>query len=215
MASAAAGARRAWRGWTALVAGLLVLSGCATQPPRAVLPVVADPGAHQQAREQALAAAADWGLEGRVAVSNGRNGGSGRLDWRQQGVRYEVSLSAPVTRQSWRLSGQPGQALLEGLEDGPRQGSDAAGLLQEATRWQIPVEALASWMRGMRAEADRFGEASLEFGRDGRLARMQQGGWVVEYGDWRRVAGAPVELPHRLSAVRGEARVRLVVDRWQ
>ncbi len=210
--------RRPW--WAsariAFPAGVLLLAACATRPPAPALPPVAgDPTQHQQQRESALAAAPSWSLAGRVALSNGRDGGSGRIDWRQDGARYEVALSAPVTRQSWRLSGEPGRALLEGLGGGPRQGSDAAALLREATRWEIPVEALASWVRGVRADAGRFSAASLQFGEDGRLLRLEQGGWRIDYSDWRTVAGAPAELPHRLDAVRGDARVRLIVDRWQ
>ncbi|HEX2082878.1 MAG TPA: lipoprotein insertase outer membrane protein LolB [Xanthomonadaceae bacterium] len=195
---------------------LLALAACATQPPRPALPAVAgDPAQHQQQREVALTAAPSWSLAGRVALSNGRDGGSGRLDWHQAGPRYEVALSAPVTRQSWRLSGSPGEALLEGLEGGPRQGSDATALLREATRWEIPVEALASWVRGVRADEARFGAARLQFGDDGRLSQLEQGGWRIDYTGWQSVAGMPVELPHRLNAVRGEARVRLIVDQWQ
>jgi outer membrane lipoprotein LolB len=194
----------------------LLLASCASQAPRATLPPVSgDAQQHQQQRETALAAAPDWGLAGRVALSNGRDGGSGRIDWSQQGARYAVSLSAPVTRQSWRLSGQPGQARLEGLEGGPREGVDASALLLDATRWQIPVEALSSWMRGASADAGKFGAATMQFADDGRLAGMQQGGWRIDYADWRPVAGAPVELPHRLNAVRGDAKVRLIVDAWQ
>jgi outer membrane lipoprotein LolB len=194
----------------------LLLAACASQPQRADLPPIAgDPQAHQQQREAALAMVPAWSLAGRVALSNGRDGGSGRLDWRQDGARYEVALSAPVTRQSWRLSGQPGSAMLEGLEGGPRQGADAEALLRDATRWEIPVDALASWIRGARADKARFGAASLRFGDDGRLSGLEQGGWRIDYGDWRPIPPAATELPHRLNAVRGEARVRLVVDTWQ
>lgn len=201
--------------WLPITACMALLAACAGQPAReALLPVAGDPQQHQQQREAALAAAPDWSLAGRVALSNGRDGGSGRIDWSQQGAAYTVSLSAPVTRQSWRLSGQPGQARLEGLEGGTREGASASALLLEATRWEIPVEALASWVRGARADAATFGDARLQFAADGRVSRMEQGGWSIDYADWRPVSGAP-ELPHRLNAVRGDAKVRLIVDAWQ
>ena len=38
-------------------------------------------------------------------------------------ARFDVSLSAPVTRQSWRLVGDAGAARLEGLEGGTARGS--------------------------------------------------------------------------------------------
>lgn len=217
-----------WHGWrvVVLVFASAWLAACAVQPVRQAPSVaVADAQQTQIDREAALREDVRWSLQGRVALANGDEGGSGRIDWQQAGPRYAVSLSAPITRQSWRLSGDADGALLEGLEGGPRRGLDPARLLRESTGWEIPVTALASWVRGARADA--LGPAQLQFGADGRLARIVQGGWTIQYSDWRlppatdaTAAGSvattsvDVALPHRLEAVRGEARVRLVVDGW-
>lgn len=189
----------------------LALAACATTPVRTG-PAVPEAAAEaaQQAREAALRAEAAWSLGGRIAVSNGRDGGSGRLEWRQMGERFEVALSAPVTRQSWRLSGDPAQARLEGLEGGPRTGPDAAALLRSATGWDIPVVALADWVRGARADA--LGPASIHYDHAGRPARIEQGGWTIDYA-WPTTSLEPLR-PARVDARRGEARVRLVVDQW-
>jgi len=190
-----------------------LLSACVAGPVREALPPIAgSPEAHQAQRESGLAAQATWSLQGRIALSNGRDGGSGRIDWSQDGARYAVSLSAPVTRQSWRLSGDEHGAQLEGMEGGTRVGADPAGLLRDATRWEIPVTALSSWVRGLRA-ADGHGPARLAFGTDGRLSRIEQGGWTIDYSGWQATA-IGVELPNRLNARHGEASVRLVIDSW-
>ena len=211
-------ARKAVHVASGLVA-CLVLAACTGRTIREAPPVAATAAmATQEAREAALQADDEWTLAGRVALANGDRGGSGRLDWRQSGERFAVSLSAPITRQSWRLGAGPDGATLEGLEGGPRQGPDAAALLLRSTGWQIPLEALPAWLRGARAPG--LGPATLAFGTDGRLARMEQGGWTITYSNWglpgatAAEAGAGVALPHRLEAVRGEARVRLVVDAW-
>ena len=141
-----------------------------------------DPQVHQQQRETALAAATDWSLAGRVAVSSGKDGGSGRIDWRQQGARYEVSRSAPVTRQSWRLSGEPGQARLEGLSGGPRAGSDPGVLLREATRWEIPVEALSRRTRRGSARPGSHSATMAAWRRSNRVA----GGSITATGGHRK-----------------------------
>lgn len=192
--------------WIAVLA--IALSACASRAPREALPPIAGtPQAHQAAREAALAARSDWSLSGRVALSNGKDGGSGRLDWTQAGARFDVALSAPITRQSWRVTGGEGSATLEGLEGGTRTGPDAESLVFEATRWRIPVDALTLWVRGRASSG-----AALEYAADGRLLRLSDAGWVVSYDDWRDVGG--LELPGRIEARQGEARVRLVVDEW-
>lgn len=198
-----------------LLVACLLLAACAGRPIREAPPVpAAAERATQEAREAALLGLDHWSLAGRVALANGERGGSGRLEWRQADAQSTVSLSAPVTRQSWRLTAGPAGATLEGLEGGTRHGPDAAGLLLRSTGWQIPVEALPAWLRGARAPG--LGDAVLVFGDDGRLARMEQGGWTLTYERWGLPAagGGGIALPHRLEAVRGDARVRLVVDAW-
>lgn len=186
-----------------LALALLVLAACAPAPVRG--PGDAAQLAAQLAHEAALAADPDWGLEGRLAVRAGGEGGSGRLEWTQRGEDFRIRLSAPVTGQGWALVGGPGEARLEGLDEGQLAGDDPRRLLAEATGWDIPVQDLAYWVRGGRAP----GPAELEFGPDGRPARLLQQGWTVEYREW---AG---DRPRRVFASRGEASVRLVVDRWE
>ncbi|WP_082575411.1 lipoprotein insertase outer membrane protein LolB [Lysobacter sp. Root667] len=193
-----------------------LLSACAGQAVRGPAPPALSPAAveaAQVARESALREQSEWSLSGRIALSNGRNGGSGRIEWRQNGARYEVALSAPVTRQSWRLSGDAAGARLEGLEGGTRSGPDAAALLREATGWEIPIAALSDWVRGLRAQGQA--PADVRYGADGRPARIEQGGWSIDYR-WPAAEGSGrPSLPSRLDAVRGDAKVKLIVDEWQ
>ena len=200
---------RAWL-TAAMVAGL---AACSAAVPRATLPPerIASAETEQLAREQALRKQSTWSLQGRIAVANQGKGGSGRIDWQQDGPRFQVALSAPVTRQSWRLSGDDAGARLDGIEGGPREGRDAAELLRATTGWEIPVVALAEWVRGARAQA--LGPARVAYGEDGRLARIEQGGWAIDYV-WNAAMPAGSALPARLTARRGEAQVRLVIDQW-
>lgn len=170
---------------------------------------VAAAEAAQAAREAGLRAQDAWSFAGRIAVSNAGQGGSGRIDWRQDGAGFQVALSAPVTRQSWRLSVAPGGAVLEGLDGGARSGPSAGPLLREATGWDIPVDALNHWVRGLRAEGE--GPAAITYGTDLRPRRIEQGGWTIDY-IWPEAPAAA--LPSRLDARRDAARLRLIVDAW-
>lgn len=208
---------RPWRILAALAcAGLL--AACATRPPEAPPPPALDAAgqaraeAMQAARHEALAAVSSWSLEGRAAITRAGKGGSGRIEWRQDGAAFEVVLAAPVTRQSWRLSVGPGGATLDGLEGGPRSGRDGQALLLEATGLDVPVGALGAWLRGLPADEAAHGPARLQYGADLLPARLEQAGWRVDYRGWAPAGAGGAALPQRLDARRGDASVRLVVD---
>lgn len=188
------------------LAGCLALAACAPVATRPHAAVGANSDA-QAARELALAAVTRWSFSGKVAVSQAGKGGSARIDWAQAGPDFDIRLAAPVTRQGWRLSRHGELARLEGLDGGPREGPDAEALLLQATGWQLPVDTLAAWVRGARAEAG----ATLESDPQGRPALIREQGWTVEYRAWG--AGSPA-LPLRVFARKDAASVRLVIERW-
>ncbi|HTD29054.1 MAG TPA: lipoprotein insertase outer membrane protein LolB [Xanthomonadaceae bacterium] len=194
------------RAWLALLL-MLVLTACVPPPVRRA-PDAALLQA-QAAREAALATHLDWSLSGRIAISNGEDGGSGRIDWKQHGSDFDIRLSAPVTRQSWRLVREGDRVRLEGLEGGTREGTDAQSMLYDALGWRVPVDSLAAWARGARANSDR---AQLRFGDDGLPSLLTEDDWSVEYLAW--VAAGDPPRPQKVFATQGEAKLRLFVDHW-
>lgn len=182
---------------------LLALGACSTPNPR---PLV-EGGPAQAQRESQLALRPTWSFSGRVAVSEGKNAGNARIEWNQRGQDFEIRLSAPITGQSWQLRKAGGEVSLDGMEGGVRRGSDAEALLQQATGWRIPVVDMSAWVRGQRAG----GRAQLEFRPDGLPATLSESGWEVEYRAWNHDV---LPLPTKLFAGKGQASVRLVIDRW-
>lgn len=189
----------------------LVLAGLALLLAACSRPALRAPDAaameRQLLREGQLEALRDWGFDGRIAVSGRGDGGSGRIEWRRQGERLDVSVSAPVSRQSWRLRSGPEGARLEGLEGGVREGEDAESLLRDAVGWDLPLAAVEAWIRGARSQ----GSLRIGFGAEGLPERLEEAGWQIEYRAWGQ--GAP-PLPQRVFARSGERSLRLVVDRW-
>ena len=188
----------------------LALSACVVPKTREALP--ADP-VQARANDARRGALAEWSLSGRIAVSTGDRGGSGRIDWRQEAGRYTISLSAPVTRQSWQLSGNDRGARLEGIAGGPREDADVEQLLLSATGWNIPVRALQDWVRGIPAPVQEFGPEKRVY--DGSLpSSLEQAGWVIEYQEWLPAGMDQPQLPRRIVARNGDASVKLVLDEW-
>lgn len=205
------------RALVAALAIVAVLAGCATTAPARRTPALSAEAlaSRQQARDAFLAQYDAWSFSGRAAISKGDKGGSGRIEWQQQDDRrYEIALSAPVTRQSWRLIGDlhSEAGRIEGLEGGPRDGEFAEDLLLETTGWSVPLQQLGSWVRG--APAAEYPVEAIVYDAEGRPESFQQAGWTVRYTAWRAgPTGAP-ELPAKIEAESGDARVRLVIEDW-
>jgi outer membrane lipoprotein LolB len=166
--------------------------------------------AAQRAREQALAPVDRWVLQGRLGVSNGRDGGSGNFSWSQDGEHYEFVLRAPVTGKSFRLSGDDHGALMEGLDGGPIRGRDAESRMHRALGWDVPLRDLRAWVLGLRADG---GPAELSFGADQLPASLSQDGWSVDYREWDTSHQPP--LPKKLYAAKPPYKVKLVIESWQ
>ncbi|MEO7916263.1 MAG: lipoprotein insertase outer membrane protein LolB [Dokdonella sp.] len=189
-----------------LVCILLALAACA---PQRLRPDAS--GLDAQARREAvLSSMTDWGLVGRLGVSDGRDSGSGSLTWSQNGGRYRFELNAPVTGKTWLLTGDASHAELQGLREKTVTGRDAASLLQRELSWRVPVAELAWWARGLRAPGE---DAQLSVRGDGLPARIIQGGWQVDFLDYDETTQPP--LPRKLFAESGKYKVRLVIQRWE
>jgi outer membrane lipoprotein LolB len=204
----------------ALVVG--ALAGCATTAPNRTPPTRTAPplpaetmAERQRVRGEWLALYETWSFSGRAAISRGDKGGSGRIEWEQRDRdRYGIALSAPVTRQSWRLSGdlRSGAGRIEGLDGGPREGAFAEELLMQTTGWRVPLQQLGSWVRG--APAAGVPVESVVYDAEGRIAALRQSGWTVRYLEWRAGPVGQPDLPAKIEAEAGDARVRLVIEDW-
>jgi len=165
--------------------------------------------AAQDAREAKLAPLAHWTLSAHIAVSNGRDGGSGDLTWEQNGDAFHFTVRAPVTGKTWTLSGDARRAVLEGVDPQPDTDTDAQRLLHDRLGWDVPLADLRAWVRGLRASGS---SASMQYDERNLPAVIEQDDWRVEYRDWFADRDPP--LPRKVFASRGDARVRMAVESW-
>lgn len=183
---------------------VLLATGCVStgiRPDAARLAVQAE-------REAALSPERDWALTARLGVSDGRDSGSGTLNWTQQGGAYRFRVHAPVTGKTWELRGEEGHAELSGLRAEVLHGDSAETLLQEALGWRVPVAQLVDWVRALRASP----AAQISFRDDGLPQEIREAGWTVRYLDYDQ---ADPPMPRKLFAEQGDYRVRLAIQRWQ
>lgn len=54
----------------------------------------------------------------------------------------------------------------------------------------------------------------MDLDEHGRPRTVQQDGWTIDFLEWTPASAAQPELPRRIEARNGDAKVRLLVDQW-
>lgn len=190
--------------WPALAAVFLLAAGCATTP---------QPSGPGTAIPADLSELDRWQARGKLGVSGPENGGSGSFEWRQSGDRSDVDIRGPVgiggVHLEMRGAGETPDLTLQ-TSDGRKLQSDAAwSELQSRLGVSVPAGNLRFWMLGVAAPGEHLWHEANEHG----VVTLEQGGWRIDYQRYTDEFGARV--PMRMTATSGDARVRIVIDRWQ
>lgn len=155
-------------------------------------------------------AASAFAFRGRIAISQGSQGGNAGIAWDAQSFEtYQVELSAPVTSQSWQLEVTPAGSTVLGMKGGPRSGRDPVDLLKQATGWTIPVDDMRYWVHALPSPAASATAYVFSAGAAPRVIGFTQSGWTLKFEGGE--AGGP---PQRIFARNGTGQVRLVIDSW-
>ncbi len=164
-----------------------------------------------------LAPLTQWSLRGRLAVRTDSQGGQASLVWQRDAGRQTIRLNGPLGRGVVRVIQDESGAHLTDASGNTAVAADAAELLLRFTGWELPMASLDWWVRGLPVPDVA---ATRELDGAGRLTRLHQQGWDVEFGHYAPVDPSLI-LPDRLllrrhSGINGPAlEVRLVIDRWE
>lgn len=191
-----------------LILAMVVFAGCTPLRTRTVEnPALAQ--AYQQRLEQ-LRALDHWALDGRLAISDGQEGGSGNLSWLNDKRITRMSFRGALGKGAWQLQTEASGARLELANGDVHYASSVAELVLKEVGWKVPVEALTWWIKGL-AQPDDWETRALD--ENGRLKKLRQFGWDVDFASYGESDG--YWLPTRLSARYGEYSVKIAVREWR
>jgi outer membrane lipoprotein LolB len=191
----------------ALLAGASCLSACATLNGHA--PEGAADEAAWQSRLTRLDALSSWELSGRVGVITAKDGGSGSLDWKQQGAELTFDFRGPLGAGAIHIQGDAAALHIQSSRGDDFVTTDPEQDLTANLHMPMPVLSMRYWMMGIpdpgvpyTKTADAQGEPLSLYQRD----------WQVEYQEYADVQG--YALPVRFTLSRGAVHIKVAVSQW-
>ncbi|NOY62085.1 MAG: outer membrane lipoprotein LolB [Gammaproteobacteria bacterium] len=186
---------------------LLLLAACTTTPSIKHSPEQLEE--LWQAHQQQLKRISNWEIDGRAAVRANNDGGQISLSWQQQADHYTIELSAPFGQGVVKLKGARDGVAASFPDEEEVYATDVAALLHERLGWRVPVNGLQYWVLGLPAP-DAAAQRKLD--GSGRLARLQQSQWRVDFKRYTTVDG--LSLPKKITLNRDGLRIKLIIDQW-
>ncbi|MFC3194570.1 lipoprotein insertase outer membrane protein LolB [Marinicella sediminis] len=157
---------------------------------------------------QPLAAGTSFVLTGKMAFSDGDQGGSGQLEWVQKQDSLQVTLKAPLSKRSWQLTEQSDYSMIR-QDDGQTSYADNTDELVDAQLgWDVPWQALRQWVRG---EHTANGSRSTDEQGD---VMINDQGWQIVYTRFKATPDGQ-SYPSRITARNGSHSIKLVIKSWQ
>ena len=147
-------------------------------------------------------------VDGRFAVRNGKEGGSGRIVWVHLPLSDDLTISNPIGQGIARIVRRDGVYTLTTSDGSEHSATDPDRLTEGVLGWTLPLAGLSYWLRGQPAP----GRPSESFGINAeRPTELRQSGWTIEYLSRHNPNG----LPERLRIRRDDLDIRLVLEEWR
>jgi outer membrane lipoprotein LolB len=149
-------------------------------------------------------------LNARLAARYGAESFSGNLAWRHAESADEMLITTPIGQGIARIVRDGDRVTLTTAEPKEYRAADAESLTQEVLGFRLPLAGLADWVRArpsgdVPAKEDRSAE--------GRLSKLEQSGWTIEYLEYG--ATGAQSLPTRLRLLYPGIELRLAISQWK
>jgi len=145
-------------------------------------------------------------LTGRIAARYGAESFSGNLAWRHAERSDEMLITTPIGQGVARIVRDGEAVTLTTAEPKEYRATDAETLTEQVLGFRMPLAGLADWVRARPSGAASFKD---EKSADGRLQRLEQSGWKIEY------LAYDGERPSRLRLLYPGIELRLAISGWK
>lgn len=188
---------------------LLLLSACAPLQKQAGHTIQFTPPSWS-AHQNEMASIDKWQIKGKLAYRNNTDSGSAWFDWTQHGDKFTIYLSGPFGVGTVQISGNAQAITLSQPGKADISSHSPSTLTQRLFGWQLPVEQMRFWVRGIPASSSSgviktFNEANM-------LGSLREDDWQLTISRYQ--AGPHGQLPGKIKGRSDKLAFTLLLKEW-
>lgn len=162
-----------------------------------------------EARRLSLENIQTWSLQGRVAGKSDGEGFRVGVRWQQRQQKFDISLHGLLGRKVAVISGDEGSVQATTSRGASYSAQDPEDLLQNLFGYFLPVKSLHYWVRGIPDPGQVY--MSLQLDDQGRLQRLDQAGWLIDYNRYHDDEPA---LPAFIKISNTDIDANIIISHW-
>jgi outer membrane lipoprotein LolB len=164
--------------------------------------------------QQQLTAIKDWQFSGKLGIKAPGESASASIQWQQTGTDYSIQLHGPLGQKSLNIEGNSKKVTLKEKGKTPVTARNAEALLKRTTGWNLPLQQLDYWIRGLPSPSSTI--QSLQLNEQGLIKHLQQKDWKIDYSNYKSFDDQQsLYLPQKLIAHHQELRLTLIIRTWK
>jgi|GEM_PF-83214 len=188
---------------------LLLLSACAPLQKRPEPSIQLTPPSWS-AHQNKMASIDNWQIKGKLAYRNSEDSGSAWFDWTQHGDNFNIYLSGPFGVGTVQISGNAQAITLSQPGEADISSHSSSALTQRLFGWQLPVEQMRYWVRGIPASSSN--SVIKTFNEAGLLNSLQEDDWQLTVSRYQ--TGPHGQLPGKIKGRSDKLAFTLLLKAW-
>lgn len=183
------------------------LNGCAVAPTQKPIANNQSSLAMHEAHLLTIATITAFNLKGKIGVQANRNSFSGSLHWQHALETDHIALFSPLGSQVADIKKTPTFVTLTDNQGQAITEKNAEALTEKVLGWQLPLAGLSDWVLGRPSHT---GLSDREWDGDGKLIKLTQNGWQIEYMEYTKIDA--YQLPAKMHLQHGNVKIKLVIQ---
>lgn len=151
-----------------------------------------------------------WAITAKLGIRTAEDSGSVTLNWQQNLDEYRIRVQGPLGQGSALIEGDRSFISIQRPGKDTVYSYDPAELIWQTFGWQLPIDNLRYWVRGISSPESPID--TLVLSQQGTLESLSQAQWELTFSRYEKIE--EWLLPKRIRAKLDDTQLTLIIRTW-